>query len=319
MTAWQPSATFQTLTQRAQILKQIRDFFAARDVLEVETPLLCSRSVTDPFIQSIPVMVEGATISQPYYLQTSPEYAMKRLLAAGSGSIYQMGKSFRQGEVGRLHNPEFTMLEWYRMNFDDHQLMNEVDDLLQCVLQMPKAERVSYQDLFQNYLGINPHHTTLQELSDCAHQLDIQLANDVTDVTTWLDILMTHQIEPQLGFERPCFIYDYPVAQAALARVKSSVPPVAARFEVYVHGMELANGFHELQDAREQRARFEKNNTQRQQLGLNEMPIDENFIAALQHGLPNCAGVALGVDRLIMIATKMNKVADVISFDFKRV
>lgn len=318
---WQPSASFETLQKRAQILKSIRDFFTARGVLEVETPTLCHTSVTDPFIQSIPALFQAhpQDAEVRYYLQTSPEYAMKRLLAAGSGPIFQITKSYRQGEVGRFHNPEFSMLEWYRPNFDHYALMNEMDELLQMVLATAPATRLSYTELFQQYLDINPHTATLQELIRCADQHNINVMSEIDDCDTWLNLLMSHCIEPHLGADKPVFIYNFPASQAALARIQPSNPPVAARFEVYFRGIELANGFHELQDAAEQRQRFEKNLLDRKGLQLNSMLIDEFFLAALNHGLPDCAGVALGIDRLIMLATNREKIADVISFDFSRV
>lgn len=320
MLTWQPSASLKNLQARARILKQIRDFFAARDVLEVDTPLMCHTSVTDPFIQSIPALFQahGAQHTQQYYLQTSPEYAMKRLLAAGSSSIYQICKAFRQGDLGQLHNPEFTMLEWYRTGFNHHQLMDEMDALLQLVLQCNSAVRMSYGELFQTYLAIDPHGATLAQLAQCAKQHAISMATAITDKDTWLDVLMTHCIEPQLGQDRPCFIFDFPASQAALARIQPGNPPLAARFEVYCRGMELANGFYELQDAQEQRRRFEHNLQRRAELGLSALPIDELFLAALAQGLPDCAGVALGIDRLIMVALGSTSIADVVSFDFPK-
>lgn len=317
---WQPSASIENLRKRAAIIKQIRDFFTARGVMEVETPIMCHTSVTDPFIQSIPALFQAHPEENEtrYYLQTSPEYAMKRLLAAESGAIFQITKSFRQGEVGRLHNPEFTMLEWYRPAFDHHQLMDEMDELLQLVLTMPPANRMTYAELFQTHLHINPHLASCDELAACAQANHVSIATDIHDKDTWLNILMSHCIEPHLGQDKPIFVYDFPASQAALARIQNTNPPVASRFEVYVKGMELANGFHELQHAEEQRKRFENNLLARKSLGLNELVIDEYFIAALKHGLPDCAGVALGIDRLIMIAINGSTIADVLSFDFSR-
>ncbi len=318
---WQPSASIDTLRARASILKSIRDFFAARDVLEVETPLMCGTSVTEPFIQSIPALFQ-AHPNEPElrcYLQTSPEYAMKRLLAAGSGSIYQITKAFRQGEVGHLHNPEFTMLEWYRVGFNHHQLMDEMDELLQFILKTPRATRTTYQSLFQTYLSIDPLSVTAADLAACARQQHIDVATDIQDNDTWLDILMTHCIEPQLGQTAPVFVYDFPASQAALARLSEHDLRTASRFEVYFHGMELANGFHELQHAGEQRKRFENNLRKRKQLGLPELPMDEHFLAALEHGLPDCAGVALGIDRLVMLALQLPRIQDVLSFDVSKV
>lgn len=318
--SWRPSASIKNLQTRAYILKLIRDFFYARGVLEVETPLMCHTSVTDPFIQSIPALFQAHPKENElrYYLQTSPEYAMKRLLAAGSGDIYQICKAFRQGEIGRFHNPEFTMMEWYRIGFTHHALMDEMDELLQSILKTPAAERKSYTSLFQQSLHFNPHQVSLSELKTCAAANHIAVEGDITDKDTWLNLLMTHCIEPHLGKDKPCFIYDFPTSQAALARIYPGDPPVAARFEVYFRGIELANGFHELQDATEQRRRFEKNLLERQELGLFTLPIDELFLSALNHGLPDCAGVALGIDRLIMLAQNSPSIVDVLSFDFSR-
>jgi elongation factor P--(R)-beta-lysine ligase len=317
---WQPSAPLENLRLRACVLKQIRDFFAARHVMEVDTPLMCHTSVTDPYIQSIPALFQPhpKENEQRYYLQTSPEYAMKRLLAAGSGAIYQIAKAFRQGELGRFHNPEFTMLEWYRPGFDHHRLMDEMDDLLQLILKTPPAERKSYAELFQTFLHLDPHHASIHELMACAKDKSISVAGDITDRDTWLSLLITHYIEPQIGKDRPCFIYDFPGSQAALARLQPGDTPVASRFEVYFQGIELANGFHELQDANEQRKRFENNLIARKQLGLSELPIDEYLLSALSHGLPDCAGVALGIDRIIMLAASCHHIAEILSFDFTR-
>lgn len=308
---WQPSATIDALRQRARILQLIRDFFAKRNVLEVETPLLCTTSVTAPYIQSI--------ATQSSYLQTSPEYMMKRLLAAGSGDIFQICKAFRQEEMGRFHQPEFTLLEWYRIGFDHHALMNEMDELLQVVLKTQPAERVSYQTLFETHLQINPHTISVDELRTIAHEHNINIQDDITDKDTWLQLLCSHCIEPHIGLEKPLFIYDYPASQAALARLSPSNPLIASRFEVYFRGIELANGFHELANANEQRTRFENDLRERKKLGLLELPIDEHLLAALTHGLPDCAGVALGIDRLIMLALDANQINDVVSFDMDRV
>ena len=315
--SWQPSATISRLRQRAEIMRQIRDFFHARHYLEVETPLLCRTTVTDPYIQSIPAFPGLST--DPFYLQTSPEYAMKRLLASGSGSIFQISKAFRLGDLGRHHQPEFTLLEWYHIDVDHHQLMDEMDELLQLILRTDKADRISYGKLFQDCLGIDPHTATLDILADCAEKNSIQVADDICDCTTWLHLLLTHCIEPQLGNQKPCFIYDFPIAQSALARVQTTSPPVASRFEVYFNGLELANGFHELNDANEQRLRFEINNMQRAALGLPPLRMDELLLSALSYGLPACSGVALGIDRLVMLATGESEIASVISFDFSRV
>lgn len=312
---WQPSAPFENLKKRAEIIQSIRDFFHQRGVMEVETPLLCHTSVTDPFIQSIPAYPTKS--DEPYYLQTSPEYAMKRLLAAGSGPIFQICKAFRREEVGRLHNPEFTMIEWYRPGYDHHQLMNEMDDLLQQVLQTSPACRKTYTALFEDFLAINPHQASVSELQTLLRS-KINLASEIADKDTLLNLLMSHYIEPRMGNDRTWFVHDFPASQAALARILPGNPPTAARFEVYFRGMELANGFYELQDPAEQRKRFENNNEERKQQGLPPIIIDELFLTALENGLPNCAGVALGIDRLLLLAMNCDNIANVLSFDFTR-
>lgn len=314
---WHPSADILTLKQRANFIERIRNFFKERDVLEVETPTLSHATVTDPYIQSFSVIDQVADLGKVYYLQTSPEFAMKRLLAAGSGSIYQISKSFRHGEKGRLHNPEFTMLEWYRTDFDHHQLMDEIDLFLKEMLAISATERLSYAKLFEDYAGINPHHATVEELKLSAR--DINYASlPSTYKKDWLDLLFTHKIEPYLGQELPLLVYDFPKELAALSKIRHEDLPIASRFEVYFKGIEIANGFHELLDVEEQRDRFDKDNTFRKMNHMNEMPIDEFFLEALTCGLPPCSGVALGVDRLLMLALGYNTIADVISFVFDR-
>lgn len=312
---WQPHATIETLRMRADIMARIRDFFKKRDVLEVETPLMAHATVTDPHIASIPAIYKaiGSSTEQILYLQTSPEYAMKRLLAAGSGAIFQLSKAFRQGEVGRLHNPEFTMLEWYRIGFDHHALMDEMQNFFKEVFAIPKTYRLTVAEVFEKYIGVNPHTASVNELKDAAKRNDIEI-NISDERNTWLDILFTHVIEPQLGMDYPIFMYDYPVSQAALAKIRDENPPVASRFEVYYKGVELANGFHELQDGAEQRLRFEKDLQYRILHHMDVVPVDELLLSALQNGLPDCAGVAMGVDRLIMLMLGYANIANVMSF-----
>lgn len=318
MTSWHPTATIAALMQRATVIQTIRHFFAERGVLEVETPALSNATVTDPHLHSITAefKAEGSQRTKTLYLQTSPEFAMKRLLAAGSGPIYQICKSFRNGEIGRFHNPEFTMLEWYRPGFDHHALMSEMDALLQAVLHCLPAERLSYAEAFKRYLNLDPHTASLAILQDAAFQAGIQTTEELTqaDRDTWLQLLMSHIIEPQLGVGRPSFIYDFPASQAALARVRHSNPPVAERFEVYIEGVELANGFHELADANEQEQRFKRDLIARQAMGYPEVPIDYRLIDALAAGFPDCAGVALGIDRLVMLVLRAKAIDEVISF-----
>lgn len=313
---WRPTANITQLKQRSQILANIRQFFAKRNVWEVETPLLAHSTATDPHIGSLVVPIMDGKNPSTFYLQTSPEFAMKRLLAAGSGSIYQISKAFRAEEKGRLHHTEFTLLEWYRIGFDHHQLMDEMDALLHCVLQTKPAERLSYQEIFQRYLKMDPLLASTEELIKCAHQqgLSISQTVDEDDIDFWRHLLMSHFIEPHLGKDWPVFITDFPASQAALARIRHDNPPVAERFEVYFQGIELANGYHELSDAAEQKRRFLSDNQRRQELGLPQIPMDEYLLAALEHGFPNCAGVALGIDRLIMLALKENTIEHVISF-----
>lgn len=285
---------------------------------EVETPSLSHATVTDPHILSIvaPFKALGSNQEESCYLQTSPEYAMKRLLAAGSGSIFQISKAFRQGEIGKLHNPEFSMLEWYRLGFDHHALMDEVDELLQTALQLPPAMRMSVADAYDQCVGINPHTASVADLKKAAEEFVESYPDFGDEKNNWLDLLFTHCIESQLGQEAPLFLYDFPESQAALAKVRPESPPVASRFELYYKGVELANGFHELQDAAEQKARFEMDLKYRERHELPIVPMDERFLAALANGLPDCAGVALGIDRLIMLVLGCERVAATMSFGF---
>lgn len=311
---WKPTASHKNLKLRAELYAKIRTFFAKRDVMEVETPLLCKHTVTDPHIESFAVPIDSHT---NYYLQTSPEYAMKRLLCAGSGAIYQITKSFRIGESGRQHNPEFTMLEWYRPDFNHHDLMNEIDLFLQTVLQTPSAEKISYRDLFLQYLNIDPFQIDLKSLKKLIAEKNIHVDTKNIDHDTALQILLSHLIEPSMGIGTPLFLYGFPPSQAALSKIRDEHPRVAERFELYINGSEIANGFHELTDADEQKTRFEKNQQAREENNQAVPDIDYYFIDALQSGLPNCAGVAIGIDRLLMQYAKTNNIQDVISFPFK--
>lgn len=318
---WQPTTSLKALQARAALLDLIRGFFKSRQVLEVETPLLCKTAATDPYIQAIQAQISYSSAHQEkFYLQTSPEFAMKRLLASGSGPIFQLCKAFRNDEVGRFHNPEFTILEWYRPLFDHHQLMDEMDALLSLVLNVPRSERISYQDLFMRHFNFNPHTIPLKDLQACVSQAAIQMTTDDAIMTRddWLNILMTHCIEPHLGFDAPCMIFDYPQSQAALAKIRQEEIPVAERFEVYVRGVELANGYHELTDAKLQLERFQQDLHHRTQSGLSSMPLDLCLLEALKVGLPDCAGVALGFDRLLMLQMNVQNLREVISFTIDR-
>lgn len=324
---WRPSASLSHLQARALLLKQIRCFFEARQVLEVETPLLCKNVGTDPHLAPFNVFSSSCNLSDTdfdkLYLQTSPEFAMKRLLSAGSGSIYQISKAFRAEDIGRLHNPEFTMLEWYRVGWDHYVLMDEVDDLLALVLGCSKAKRLSYSALFKAYLGFDPLGTSVEILRRCVQSYEWSLGLQVSDLD-WdacSNLLMSHCIEPYLGFESPLMVDDYPSSKAALAKLRqrSDGQWVSERFEVYIQGMELANGYHELSDpgVYEQRALLDQE--QRKTLGLRSIAIDPYFLAALQSGLPDSAGIALGVDRLLMLKLGLRQIAQVMSFDQSRI
>ena len=314
---WQPGIPIEAIKSRAALLDQIRQFFSQRDILEVDTPLLCSAGITDPSIE--PLIVDGGvSLTQPRFLQTSPEYAMKRLLAAGSGPIYQIAKAFRDGEAGPRHNPEFTLLEWYRPGFDHHQLMAEVAELAgHCLVDRP-SHKFSYRELFAQTLDLDPFTATVEQLAEIARQhIDLGFASDDKDL--WLDLLMSHLVEPELADKGLCFVYDYPESQAALSRVvQSGDVAVGQRFELYVDGMELANGYCELTDAAEQERRFVADNEKRARLGLEQRPVDARLLAALAEGLPECGGVALGVDRLLMLRTGADDIRDVIAFDWER-
>lgn len=323
-TGWRPTASPQALQQRAEMLARLRQYFAAAGVLEVETPLLASGAVSDPNIDSF-VTRSAVAGEQEYYLNSSPEFAMKRLLAADSGPIYQVCKAFRRGEAGRLHNPEFTLLEWYRPGFDHHRLMQEVEALV-CHLaegfrSFEATQCLSYGDCFQTWLGIDPHTAAMGDLHTCAREQGLAevpgLAADDRD--GWLDLLMSHCIQPHLGQGRLSFVTAYPASQAALARLLPENPVLAARFELFIDGVEVANGFHELQKADEQRVRFQADLARRARNGDVAVPMDEYLLAALEAGLPDCAGVALGLDRLLMLVHGAKSLHQVQAFPWDRV
>lgn len=320
---WEPTASFAVLRLRAEVMAQLRCFFAERNILEVETPLLYGSSATDLQLSSF----TSHYLDRLLFLQTSPEFSMKRLLAAGSGPIYQISKAFRNGESGRLHNPEFTMLEWYRPDFNHHQLMDEIQALLVQVLSTKTPERLTYAQIFQDFLNINPHTVHLDELINCADQQGLVFDKNNMGSTKdgYFDLLMSHCIEPHLGKNHPVFVSDFPASQAGLAKVhKVDKYFVAERFEVYIEGMEIANAYHELTNPDEQCSRFERDNKAREKLGLPIIPIDNHLLAALEYGLPDSAGVALGVDRLVFLAAKnagyqVESIDDVLTFPIQRV
>ncbi|NKF23252.1 EF-P lysine aminoacylase EpmA [Solimonas marina] len=316
-TNWKPTASFEVLRARAALLNTFRIFFAERDVLEVSTPLRSRYATVDRHIDSFATDGGG-------WLQTSPEFAMKRLLAAGSGPIWQAAPVFRRDEQGRDHNPEFTMLEWYRPGFDHLTLMDEVEALLRrCGAPEFGWQRYRYRDVFVIFAGFDPFKADAAELRRRLGERGIAepeaLSDDeIANPDFWLDLWMSLVIGPQLGPQTPAFVYDFPASQAALARVRDDEPPVAERFELFWHGVELANGFHELTDAAEQQRRFEADQQWRAANGRAVPPYDAALIAALQAGLPPCAGVALGADRLLMQILGCARIEDVIAFPADR-
>jgi lysyl-tRNA synthetase class 2 len=313
--SWRPTATLAALVRRSNMLRTARTFFEQRGVLEVETPILSAAAVSDPQIESLATQIAG--LPGRRYLCPSPEYAMKRLLAAASGDIYQICKVFRDAERGRWHNPEFTMIEWYRVGFDDRALMDEVEALLGQLLapmrRLGAAERLSFSTALQRHAGVDAFESSDADLLEAARRHDIHCDAEL-DRDAKLDLLMGLIVGPRLGRERPCFVCDYPASQAALARLKPGLPQVAARFELYLDGLELANGFHELAQPAEQRTRFTHDLALRGARGQPQPPLDENLLAALEHGLPDCAGVALGFDRVVAIALGADRLADAMAF-----
>jgi lysyl-tRNA synthetase class 2 len=316
MSEWKPSCTQDVLQYRARINHTIRAFFIQRKVLEVETPALSQTANTDPHIESFHCKGIDATGKAERYLHTSPEYPMKRLLAAGCGDIYQLTKVWRANEVGRQHNPEFTLLEWYRLDFTYHQLMQEVETLL-CDL-IPDAKRnetqkISYQQAFINRLGIDPHTATREALYACVQTENIQISANL-DRSALLDILMTHCVEASFPKRALSFIYDYPADQSALARVREGNPAIAERFEVYLGSLELGNGYQELQDADKNTAVLHAEQARRRKYRVALVPQDKKFLAAMQYGLPFCSGGAWGGDRILMAALHKKSIREVISF-----
>ncbi len=298
------------------MLHGIRAFFMARGVLEVETPCLSRAAASDPALASLSCAVDAARA----YLQTSPEYAMKRLLAAGCGNCFQVARVFRAGERGRHHNPEFTLLEWYRLGFDAERLMDEVGALIHALVPSaqtrPVARRIAYRALFLEGLGFDPLTAPTAALRHCAEQLGVAPECNL-ERDAWLDLLLAQCLMPRLPADQLTLLHDYPASQAALARLNDD-GVTAARFEVFWGGLELANGYHELTDAAEQRRRFETDRAVRAQRGLPDVPADDHLLAALRHGLPECAGVALGLDRLLMKLIGVDHIDRVLAFPFER-
>ena len=321
-TDWRPTASSEVMRHRAGMLARARAWFASEHVLEVQTPVLSTAAASEPQIESI--------AAQPYrgppmYLQTSPEYPMKRLLAAGVGDCYQICPVFRDGESGRQHNPEFTMIEWYRIGFGVAELQRDVDRLLRATIgdlrALPPARQITYREAIAEACGVDCTTAGPREIEAVLRDRSVapvSTADQGRD--TWLDLLMATVVGPGLGREAPVFVRDYPASQAALARLRDDGNgwPVAERFELYLDGIELANGFHELGDALEQRRRFEQDLQKRRQSGQRLAPLDERFLAALQKGMPDCSGVAFGFDRLVMVALGLPAISAAMAFPVER-
>lgn len=322
---WMPTAGIEALRLRARLYAMVRAFFAERGVLEVETPILSEAGNTEPNIESFTTRFTGhrSAGADVRWLRTSPEYPLKRLLAAGIGDCYELGRVFRNGEAGGRHNPEFSMLEWYRPGFDHHALMDEVAALLVHCGVAQAGARISYREAFGRHAGFDPSSVDVAALRARLRERGVAepagLTDDeIADADFWLDLWMSLVIGPQLGVDAPVFIYDFPASQAALAKVRPGNPPVAERFELFWHGIELANGFHELTDAREQRRRFEADQAWRAARGRVVPPFDASLISALDAGMPDCAGVALGLDRLLMLKLGLTRLDRVLAFPADR-
>lgn len=307
------------LQLRARLNAAIRGFFAARGVLEVETPMLSAAGNTEPNIDSFQTRFSGHVDAGPAlrWLRTSPEYPLKRLLAAGIGDCYELGRVFRNGEAGGRHNPEFTMLEWYRVGWDHRQLIEETVELVRTALALvgrsATLQVLSYRDLFLQGLGLDPFAAPLEALQQPLREIRIEA--DGLGRDDWLDLLMTHRLQPAFPVDRLTVVHDWPASQCALARVRDDDPPVAERFELYLGSYELANGYHELNDAAEQRRRFLRDHALRQARGAVLPPLDERLLQALP-ALPDCAGVAVGVDRLLMAMRGTAQIGEVLAYDF---
>jgi len=325
MSDFHPTATRERLLLRSQLLKRLRAFFDGRGFLEVETPLLSADVVVDRHLDPFAVPVNSRGTDRVRYLQTSPEFAMKRLMAAGIGPIFQVSRAFRREESGPWHNPEFTLIEWYGPGDDlaaGMTLLVEVVKtlLVETRLAFEEAERLSYQQAFQRWVEIDPLAASGEQLREVArrHKLTVPESLVADDRDGWLDLLMSELVQPQLGQARPTVLWGYPPSQAALARVTSGSVPVAERFELFLRGVELANGYHELLDAAVLRQRNEVNNRARLADGKAGLPVESRLLAAMESGLPACAGTALGFDRLVMLVAGATSIEEVLAFPWER-
>ena len=321
-----PTATWEVLQFRSRLLQKLRSFFTDQGFVEVETPLLSQDTVVDIHIDPIPVSLfddpRAAHCGRRMWLQTSPEFGMKRLLAIGADKIFQITKAFRAGEQGAYHNPEFTIVEWYRVGDDMRQGIELLAQLARHLLDAPHVDFISYEQAFLQHVGIDPHRATAADLARRATALELSPPQGMIDRDSWLNFLLNSCVEPRLGTDCPTILFDYPASQAALARTRhldgDSDCEVAERFELYWCGVELANGYHELLDANVLRERNRAGNAKRTADARYGVPEGSRLLAAMEHGLPACSGVALGFDRLVMVLTGAKEIRDVIPFPIDR-
>jgi lysyl-tRNA synthetase class 2 len=317
---WRPTASWPALRRRAALLAKLRGFFERHGFLEVETPILSADTVVDRHLDPFPVPLAVPGAKTRLWLQTSPEFAMKRLMAAGAEAIYQVTRAFRRHEQGARHNPEFTLVEWYRRGDSMAEGMQFLSALCAELLGMPPAKPLTYRAAFQEHLGLDPHSATVEELAAAARRHNVAAPQSLghEDRDSWLDLLLVSLVEPHLGKRAPVILHDYPASQAVLAQLRAGDPPVAERFELYVQGIELANGYHELADPDAIRARIRTSNAARQADRKETLPEESRLLAAMQHGLPACTGAALGFDRLVMLAVGASSLSEVIAFPWDR-
>jgi len=320
---FRPTASWPNLRRRAELLRELREFFFERGFLEVETPLASADVVVDRHLDPLATVLADdprrPDIGRRLWLQTSPEFAMKRLLAAGGTAIYQVTRAFRNGEIGPLHNPEFTIVEWYRAGDNMQAGMTLLSDLCQRLLRRGPADALRYADAFGRHAGLDPHCASAADLREAASRLGLAAPATLgEDRDGWLDLLLAERVQPHLGKPRPTILFDYPASQAALAKVRDGDPPVAERFELFVDGVELANGYHELLDPAVLRRRIAEANAVRQADGKPPLPTESRLLAAMEAGLPPATGVALGWDRLVMLAVGARSLSEVIAFPIDR-
>jgi lysyl-tRNA synthetase class 2 len=312
--------TKEMLRARANLLQVVRQFFDQRNFVEVQTPILSQDIVVDRYLEPLSIPGEQLSIprarGQTFWLQTSPEFAMKRLLATGVEAIYQISHAFRAGEAGRLHNPEFIMLEWYRCGDDLQAGMNLLREFTCAVFGQPNCQLTSYREVFQQHALIEPLAAAVNDFRQRAMELNLDVTSleAIDDLDVWRNFFLANVVEPRLGYPVPQIVFDWPASQAALARIRQDDPPVAERFELYYRGVELANGYHELLDADELLRRNRATNRNRELDGRRQLPDESRLLQTMRTGLPACCGVAVGFDRLLMVATGKHDLREVIPF-----